>query len=426
MVRRASTKSKKKKTPECRPQRFFDYTLVLMNVILIVFILRFLSERSEYKKKHNGINSSIVFKTGGVSSRIDKTKGLMRMPFCQTTKRCRPMDIAKSFSFVHVAKCAGASLIHELAELLPHFRPRIEGGVDVEHPVAYQRKHLPGYYILTTMKSPRHHVWSMFTECKYSAFGKSVTEGTNFPRSGDSPESDVKDFRKWLRHFAKEWPYATDDCFWCYDPNNFQSHHFTSNRESQHCFPESPSPDRELANQTYWNLDWVGLADLYHESKCLLFHRILSSTTTESTQQQQQQQQQQQRLQDGVLEGSNVVVVDKSLQKMRAYVDEECTCPRTKFSDVTITHHARGHRSDLRDLPQDILETVEEMSRVDAEMYRMALDQMLKEVVWMENLEVERRVLCDDVLHKLEPKLEYLGINVTARYYEFAESHKPA
>jgi hypothetical protein len=58
------------------------------------------------------------------------------------------------------------------------------------------------HYDLISLKSPRHQMWSLFTECKYDNWGIGVTRGTDFPRSGTSEAEDEQDFQIFLDHFV--------------------------------------------------------------------------------------------------------------------------------------------------------------------------------------------------------------------------------
>ena len=77
-----------------------------------------------------------------------------------------------------------------------------------------------------------------------------------------------------------------------------------------------------------------------------------------------------------------------------------------------ITHHALGHRQDLRNLPRSALDKVAMLTRVDRELYLVALGEILVEVAWLESpAGLGRRVLCDEVIEKLEPELAYLDMS---------------
>ena len=147
--------------------------------------------------------------------------------------------------------------------------------------------------------------------------------------------------------------------------------------------------------KTYWDLDFVSLTEFTHESRCLLYYRLRSN----------------------------------ELPKAQAYLDNNCRCggPRDEEGndDVHVVHHNATRRSNMRDLPKDLLSQVEELTRIDAAIYNIALHQFLAEIAWLESkAALGRRVLCDDVLRKLEPELSYLpaadgqATNVTRIYLE--------
>lgn len=241
-----------------------------------------------------------------------------------------------------------------------------------------------GSYRLVSLKSPRHHTWSLFTQCKYGSWGKTVTNGTPFPRSGDAPGQDVVDFGSWLGHFV---PLGGVDDFHCYHPANYQSRHLASHVPGPDPhgvkeIPESPErfePNLDVALNTYWGQDWVGLAEFYHESKCLLYHRL----------------------------GSNAP------DEVKAYVEKTCRCPKPDDDgDEHVSHHSEGKRSMLRDLPADHLSKIKTLTKVDTQVYKVALEQFMKEIGWMESdLALGRRVLCDPVLRGIESELQYLDVN---------------
>jgi hypothetical protein len=83
--------------------------------------------------------------------------------------------------------------------------------------------------------------------------------------------------------------------------------------------------------------------------------------------------------------------------------------------DVHATHHDNGHRSSMLNLPVDILESVDALTRVDQAVYKVALRQFLREMAWLES-KLERQVLCDEVLQQWEPELAYLNVSLTSMY----------
>ena len=351
-------------------------------------------------------------------------------------RRTKPLDKSKSFSFVHISKCAGASLILELQKYLSKEQvfPRKKRGAEFSvH--AQNQLFQPEHYNLTSLKSPRHHVFSLFMECKHDKWGFKVTNGTDFPRSGSSIADDEHDFQIWLRHFVNDTKYSysgrsldlflsgTDD-FNCYHPANYQSRALTSKRKIPHHidFKKDGKPIFEPnvtdaiqtywepifepnvtdAIQTYWDHDWVAISEFYSESKCLLLYRMSK--------------------------GNTHTLTDSMTQE---YLDYRCSCngenkmpsSSAEVKDIKVLHHKGGRRSTLNDLPPDMLSKIEALTRVDVKVYTVALLQFLREIAWLESeSELGRRVLCQSALDKYENELSYLGISITEEYNHAVKS----
>ena len=248
---------------------------------------------------------------------------------------------------------------------------------------------------MLSLRSPRHHVWSLFTECKYDVWGFKVTKGRSFPRSGKNSTNDETDFNKWLDHFLPMGP-GKEDNYKCYHPANFQSRYLDSKVSGAHGVTNRAidatrfEPNLTIAKPVYWDQDFVGIVELHHESLCLLYHRLGPTAP----------------------------------KNARLYVNTQCVCPKPMTSDenlkqVHVVHHANGHRTDLRNLPPHILQKIDLLTVVDKRLYVLALKQMIRELVWLESPSgLGRRVLCDDALIKLEPELEYLDVSVMQLYRE--------
>jgi hypothetical protein len=92
-------------------------------------------------------------------------------------------------------------------------------------------------------------------------------------------------------------------------------------------------------------MDWVGLTGFFfHESKCLFYYRLEPTNTG-----------------------------------IDAYLDDVCHCrQRTPVAnkdnnDYFVVHHSEGRRSSLLDLPADILESIDTLTQVDQQLYKVAL-----------------------------------------------------
>ena len=141
----------------------------------------------------------------------------------------------------------------------------------------------------------------------------------------------------------------------------------------------------------YRNQDFVPVVELFHESSCLLYHRL----------------------------------GPRAPARALRYLDQRCRCPQPEIREggedvlelVHITYHALGHRQDLRNLPRSALDKVAILTRVDRELYLVALGEILAEVAWLESpAGLGRRVLCDEVIEKLEPELAYLDRSFAKLY----------
>lgn len=186
--------------------------------------------------------------------------------------------------------------------------------------------------------------------------------------------------------------------FGCYHPANYQSRALTTNyREPHGVFEaENMEPDLDLVLKQYWSFDWVALTEFFHESKCLLYFRILGK--------------------DRIHKAS----IDHDL--IRGYLEKSCRCSSSnmKHDDIHFTHNNTERRSSLLNLPSSMLHKIDALTQADTALYKTALKQFLKEIVWMES-QLGRRVICDDVLLEQTKELAYLDLNVLDLYLAFLE-----
>ena len=301
------------------------------------------------------------------------------------------------FSFVHISKCSGSTWVTLLKQLKLSVFPARRAGWE-EFSVQYQRKTLgnKAAYHLTTLRSPRHHVFSMFMHCKYFQNQKNRNQSWEWKDTDDEAG-----FKIWLDYHVPLGPGNRDKHQCYFHPANYQSRHLTSSATRPHGLEDGDpfEPDVSAANQTYWELDFVGLTEFVHESRCLLYYRLKSNEIPETL----------------------------------TYLDKNCRCDAPKSTheeventdNVHVKYHKGTHRSNLKDLPQDILSKVDDLTRVDQSIYIIALHQFMEEIAWLESkAALGRRVLCDDVLRLLQPELSYLpaadgqGTNLTKFYLE--------
>ena len=383
-------------TGEHREHSYYGRTVILflisfVNGLCVVLVLAGVFHQSTIRKK-NDIGDIVVLHT---------TQGSQQQQFTnyshsqQQTKRWKMLNASNMFSFVHISKCAGATWISTLKHLPLDVCPTKKAGK--EYSVFYQTnnkckaKPSKKTYHLVSLRSPRHHVWSLFTECKYDKWGIKTTNNTGFPRSGNNTATDESDFQLWLDHFL---PMSsnTQDMYSCYHPANYQSRHLTQTKSNVHGVKGLPAsnkfePNLTIAINTYWQQDFVPLVEFFHESKCILYFRL----------------------------GTNAP------HQAQSYLEDTCHCPQPVPSnnetqtDEHVTHHTLGHRSSLHNLPQQSLTMIANLTVIDSVVYTFALGQFMQEIAWLEYT-LGRSVLCGDVLEKLEPELEYLDLSVTLLY----------
>ena len=170
-------------------------------------------------------------------------------------------------------------------------------------------------------------------------------------------------------------------------------------------------PDLQLSRKVYESMDWVALTEFFHESKCLFYFRLQPKSThvqdyihnTCHCQQQQPPEFKNNHADNNNHQGTIVSTMDA----------DNTT---TTTDDVHITHHDHaGRGSTMLDLPLDIVTAVDALTRVDQALYTWALEQFMREMVWLET-RLGRRVLCDAVLEQWEPELAYLNVSVTTLY----------
>ena len=103
------------------------------------------------------------------TSNHESIKDLWDMHYCQQKRqRCQKLQMNRFYSFVHISKAAGSSWIKEIRPILPVLRkknqpifPRNTAGQ--EYGKLWHDKMWPDRYQLVSIRSPRHHMFSMFT-----------------------------------------------------------------------------------------------------------------------------------------------------------------------------------------------------------------------------------------------------------------------
>lgn len=349
---------------------------------------------------------------------------------CETTKRCTPIRPDEDYiSYVHISKNSGSSWIQEFKKIkgIPIWKsfrtvnftktqlyPMRPSGP--EHSLSFQdviveRQHRDGPLLrFLTLRNPRQHAWSLFNMCANDEeWGKIRTNGTNFPRNHS--ENLLLDFREWLHHFANETTvFNQTDAFRCYHPANYQSRALVVHHKAPHNVKQNVwIPSLTKAEQAYWSLDGVSLTGFFHESKCLLYYRVhlgndKNPNTTVSDYVEQSCQCNAKLKSNEVFNNTNRTNTNTN------------TSSQAQLQDIQITYASETRRTTMTDVPDDILQLIDILTSVDQKLYRIAVQQLIKEIHWME-YELGRRVLCDPVLDKWEPELEYLNVSLKGLYH---------
>jgi len=383
------------------------YLTVIFSLLLSGWNIKLSILFSSYSADSNNFNPEPVkhsISNYSTSNHVLPPPSFQRFGFCNTTSRCQKLDMHHKFSFIHIAKNSGASWIHELGIVLPYKVPKDspfpEAGARALYPhvregYEYSKhwhfKEFPGANHLTCLRSPRHHMWSMFTFLKYGDWGKKVTKDTDFPRHN---KNITVDFELWLDNYIYQ--DKKKNLGRSYKPTNFQANYLVGNFTDRPDFSEMPLPNLGQATEDYWDLDWVGLTEFFSESKCLLFYRLRR--------------------------GWREKIPQAKKQQLDSYLENKCYCNGTdaandKSTDVHRSHNNKGSRNTLRHLPTRILDKIDNLTSVDRPLYAVALKQFLKEIVWLES-QMNQRILCDHTLARNEAELTYLGLNITGVYHE--------
>ena len=290
--------------------------------------------------------------------------------------RHNSLNSSMPFSFVHISKAGGATFINWAKHhhgLFPQFYPSHSEGL--EHGFLFDRRARPHSQRLVLLRSPRAHMLSMFKECRYNQWGLRLinSKKSYIPHGG----SHQDDFEQWvgfyLHPLGKVW-------MGCYEPWNYQARAMTSEQEVPHSIylHEDFEPSVDAATASYLEANWVGLADFYDESLCLLLSRLRTD-------------------------------------KAAALFSKACHCDKKlPILDVDVVTHGATDSAAV-DVHPILAAKMDRLTAVDKTLFSVALRGFFHEIKELE-AHVGRRIMCPGVLQRMEPKLAYIT-NVTALYY---------
>ena len=136
-------------------------------------------------------------------------------------------------------------------------------------------------------------------------------------------------------------------------------------------------PSFDAAMASYLEADWVGLTDFYDESLCLMLSRLQSA-------------------------------------RAAALFSTTCGCDnKASVLDVKVVTHGDVDSTAV-DVHPILAVKMDRLTAVDKALFSVALRGFFREITDLE-ARVARRIMCPDVLQRMEPKLLYIT-SVTALY----------
>lgn len=223
-------------------------------------------------------------------------------------------------------------------------------------------------------RNPRDHVHSQYLEIKYDTWGKRIVYGTAFPI--DIPEKIGFDI--WLDHFnISVWGKTEVTDYNAYNPINMQARYITCRHQGHHIeIPTGIAVENRLPrmDQAYKNLktmDLVGITEFYPEFLCVFLYR--------------------------------------AFQRLPA----RCNC--RAYPLLVPTHHATHNipRHSWMRLYQNVTAKIDEMTKLDRELYRAAIVRFLRDVRKVEAM-TKVQILCPEKLNAtLNSTLSYLKLAIT-------------
>ena len=229
---------------------------------------------------------------------LDRSTEFNGEPLSPSSPACsRAIDDAfldnRPMAFTHIPKAAGASFIREMfgrVTCSPTRWCRAEQECYARMISNWSTGCRDfGVMSVVLLRGPRAHVRSQFGQCYFAPWGRMVTNN-HAKRHKDYAfrrTADVEaDFDGWVRHFAELPPAAVGSRhdFDCIDPRDLQTRHLQCRRArptfvgANHVRPDDPTGvDLALTNMA--DADFIGLADFYHQSLCMLKLRRSATAT---------------------------------------------------------------------------------------------------------------------------------------------------
>ena len=285
---------------------------------------------------------------------------------------------------VHIPKTAGDSLKLELLRF----------HVPTASREACWRSHMAqrGADDVTAVffRSPRHHVRSMFVQCRNHRKGAALHHLGEGPRFDALPNDDAG-LEQWLRSFlaggwrdgfladadARKSDRARVDG--CLHPENLQTRTMAcaDDAATGSChFVGADAPDLDTAAENLRAADVVGVLEFYHESTCLLFAAYADSGRVPAF--------------------------------CACDAEHKATHRVHSYDHVQIRHNSAQAGANLSsDLPPRVAALADDLTALDRGLYVLALARFLADVAALEGAS-GTRVLCRPAVDRAAAQLAYL------------------
>lgn len=295
------------------------------------------------------------------------------------------MNTTRIFHMTHIAKTGGRSVRVELMRLV---RP-VGGAEQCYWPFVH-----PSRINVVFFREPRSHVLSQYLHGAYA--GRTARRrAAGYPRvDGD----DLAGFARWVHHFAVDWEPSKGD-FYGYNPLNMMARTLTCTDERWNCDYvkecEAPcahhvgaraadaTPPLADALAVVHTADFVGVLELLPESLCLVEYR-----------------------KTGRLPSHCVCAPDAN-----GGVSQSGGGGGGISKHVAHVLNSRKQRAarkvSVAEAPTDVLRELDEITRIDARVYRAAVLRVLCDVRALE-VATQSRVLCAPRLAALRNKTAHV------------------
>ena len=304
-------------------------------------------------------------------------------------------------AFTHIPKIGGGTIIELFHSLVSHVQPRKHAGEERCAPDT-RSKYRNSEIFAVSLRHPRAHVWSQFSQCRSGLWDREKFDRLGFPQS----ENRTQDFIDWIEPFHGNlqkvyenraegndtWVSFPD--FECYTPVNFMARALTCSgaKDAHHLHEGWPAePDLVKAvTELAEHIDAVLILEFLAPSVCDLVIRFRGSEKNNN---------------------------DTTFAAAREhYIQTECRrdCG-TAVESLGAFHRTSAHTDTMLFLDAKLLEIVDEVTKIDRQVYVIALVWFFQRMKYHEE-QFQETLICQDTLHHLREEFRYLNCDVVSLY----------